>query len=265
MWSRRLSTSMGIDANDFARAFIIALGNDDVINKLDSTICQHLNMNLQTLTTATQDLKKELDTFRTSNQQLRTEVSELRELVKKKDDRIKNLEGKAIAVELTLDEHEQYSRRNSLRISGVNETGNEDIGERVLGLFNKRMKLQPPITADEIDRVHRTGPMKEGATRPVLVKFATYRTRHRVFSNKKTLKSKDNNAAKTPVYINEDLTRRRANLLWKARSHVKNNHLRGCWSSDGTVLVLNNYGKVIVIKTEQDLEIQAALKQNGPP
>ena len=80
--------SMGIDANDFARAFIIALGNDDVINKLDSTIWQHLNMNLQTLTTATQDLKRELDTFHTSNY-----VGELRELVKKKNDRIKALEG----------------------------------------------------------------------------------------------------------------------------------------------------------------------------
>ena len=88
MWSRRLPTSMGIDANDFARAFIIALGNDDVINKLDSTICQHLNMNLQTLTTATQDLQRELDTFHTSNY-----VGELRKLVKKKNDRIKALEG----------------------------------------------------------------------------------------------------------------------------------------------------------------------------
>ena len=67
MWSRHLSTSMGIDANDFARAFIIALGNDEMINKLASTICQHLNMNLQTLTTATQDLKRELNTFRTSD------------------------------------------------------------------------------------------------------------------------------------------------------------------------------------------------------
>ena len=127
------------------------------------------------------------------------------------------------------------------------------------------MKLQPPITAEEIDSVHRMGPRKEGTTRPVLVKFATYRTSNRVFSNKKILKPKDNNAAKTPVYINKDLTRRRANLLWKSRTHVKNYNLKGCWSSDGTVLVLNNYGKVIVIKSEQDLEIQAALKQNGPP
>ena len=53
--------------------------------------------------------------------------------------------------------------------------------------------------------------------------------------------------------------------MWKSRTHVKNNNLKGCWSSNGTVRVLKNYGEVIVIKSERDLEIQAVLKQNGSP
>ena len=45
----------------------------------------------------------------------------------------------------TIDEHEQYSRRNSLRISGVPETTNEDSVDVTLTFMNKELGLAAPI------------------------------------------------------------------------------------------------------------------------
>ena len=57
----------------------------------------------------------------------------------------------------TIDEHEQYSRRNSLRISGIHEESNEDIVDVTLKFINKELGLASPIVDHDIDRVHRLG------------------------------------------------------------------------------------------------------------
>ena len=61
MWSRKLSTSMGFDQQDFVKAFISALNDESVINKLDSVICGHLNVDIGNLSEAQ---KKSPERFR---------------------------------------------------------------------------------------------------------------------------------------------------------------------------------------------------------
>ena len=38
MWLRKHSTSMGIDQNEFVKAFLIALNDDSVVKKLEDSI-----------------------------------------------------------------------------------------------------------------------------------------------------------------------------------------------------------------------------------
>ena len=85
-----------------------------------------------------------------------------------------------------LDDHEQYSRRNSLRISGVIEDANEENVAVTLGFINKELGMATPIVERDIDRVglHRLGPRRAANSRPILVKFATYRARQLVFKQK---------------------------------------------------------------------------------
>ena len=161
MWTRRLSTNMGIAEEESIRAFSAALSNEDIIRKLQAAVVS----------------------------QLRKEVSELRELVKGKDTQLEELRNRVSALEDAADSQEQYSRRNSLRISGVPEADNEDILKLSLDLFNEKMKLDPPVSTQFIDRVHRTGPAQGPKPRPILVKFATYQERKRVFKGRFTLKS----------------------------------------------------------------------------
>ena len=236
------------------------------------------------------------------------EVQYLRTVVQKKDAEINQLKDDVARLQQDTDNLEQYTRRNSLRISGIPERAHEDLTDVCLNLFNMRMKLSPKITLNDIDRLHRVGKPEAGKTRAVLVKFATYRARYAVFSARSMLGprrgardpaqpwgdatasaanpnaggtltagpsdgamtganndgnvplSTDENRAfqtgpktddidadtamkfnarvatmaalfeGTKVYINEDLTRKRASLLYQARVAVKEEVINGCWS-----------------------------------
>ena len=164
----------------------------------------------------------------------------------------------------------------------------------------------PPMTADHIDRMHRVGPQKTSAPRSVMVKFATYGARHRVFSNRKQFRGPPSRPPEAPavspqppeaadgqpdqpgqaphvegagraeppllisqqqqqeldsatIFVNEDLTKTRATLLWKARQHKRDRQIKNCWSFDGRVQVQNIHGRIIVVANQNDLDIAAAV------
>ena len=230
-----------MDQEEFVQVLIRALSNEGVIKKLQNAVCGPLQK----------------------------EVGELRDLIKEREDKIRALEDKVHKLENRLDDLEQYSRRNSLRISGVTESGSEDITDKVTSLFNDKMKLSPPVTPDMIDRVHRVGPKKEDRPRAILIKFATYRTRNHVFRSRWNLKQphQDNlnvggevatEQIKKQIFINEDLTRARSNLLFQARQLKKNGRIQDCWSWDGTILIKNNVAKIIPISSVAELERMAS-------
>ena len=228
-------TGLGIDQDEFIKVFVNALGNSTVIQKLQNAVCG----------------------------QLQTEVAYLRDIIKSKDDRISVLENKVENLENKLDDMEQYSRRNSIRISGIEETSSEDITEKVINLINNDIKVDPPITTNEIDRLHRVGPTRNGSVRPVLVKFATYRTKNKVMRNRRNLKpsssaiSKGKDSVQQKIFVNEDLTKKRVNLLWQARQLKRNGKLQDCWTWDGSVLVKNNVAKIIPVSSCAELHAAA--------
>ena len=149
---------MGLDQKDFVKAFVMALSNEAVLEKLENTICGGLKVEIDNLTTTHRptELVKKL-VVQASNEELKRQVDNLNNTIKKKEGTIIELEQSVKKIENKLDDHEQYRRRNSIKVSGIKESENEDIGERVLNLFNNRMKLKPPVTAEQIDRVQRTG------------------------------------------------------------------------------------------------------------
>ena len=85
---------MGLKEDKFVDILIRALSNESVISKLQEAVCG----------------------------QLQKEVSLLKDIVKKKDDRIEKLERQVAELESGMDQLEQYSRRNSVQLSGVKGT-----------------------------------------------------------------------------------------------------------------------------------------------
>ena len=83
-----------------------------------------------------------------------------------------------------LDRQAQYSRRNCILVHGMKESENEDTDTVVTETLNEL--LQEKLTDIDIDRSHRIGRLKKGKqSRPIIIKFARYNIRNRVFKNKK--------------------------------------------------------------------------------
>ena len=143
------------------------------------------------------------------------------------------------------DKMEQYSRRENLCISGIDEEENEtnDVLEaKVTELAgNIGVELKP----DDISVAHRMGKPKEGG-RPVIVRFCHRKKNNEVMRNKKKLKERQRK-----VYVNDDLTSLRAKMmkLVKKQEIVNNVSTR-----DGSIFAwLHSGGRPVVINTPDDL------------
>ena len=69
---------------------------------------------------------------------------------------IDDLKARVVKLEDSLDDTEQYSRRANLRIQGIPDPGaGEDSCAKVLDVINNAMKLQPPLSSNDIERSHR--------------------------------------------------------------------------------------------------------------
>ena len=144
-------------------------------------------------------------------------------------------------------EAEQYSRRNCLIITGVKEKEGEDTDRVVLDIFEKKLNICLDIF--QVDRSHRlNGPKRPESDnsqviRPIIVKFATYRSRNLVFKAKKLLKG-------SGIAIFENLTTRRASLL-KDVKRIEGN--RNAWTMDGNILTFNMEGKIFTVRRIEDI------------
>lgn len=177
---------------------------------------------------------------------LEAKFAHLHRLLESKDKRIADLEKTVEQLTLKQDDVEQYSRRTSVRISGIPETQTEDVAAISMDIF-KVLDVSPPV----INRVHRIGPKRtvpDAPPRPILCQFLSYGDKAEVMKRKKLLKERQRG-----VYISEDLTRRRASILYQARTLVRQKKIRASWSSDGVILILDNRNTIRRIVSAEDL------------
>ena len=143
---------------------------------------------------------------------------------------VKNLENQ-------LDRQEQYSRRNCILIHGVTETHGENTDGISLRTINEHLELE--LREKELDRTHRIGNPKSGnkRPRPIIVKFARYNIRRKVFVNKKMLKN-------TGISITERLTKHRMEFLKKEFDEFGFNNV---WTIDGRICYYDEVTKKVQV------------------
>lgn len=208
-----------MEEEEFSRLFLAALNDPAIARKLEETVCRRLSK----------------------------EMGELREIVKQKDGEIETLNRKINLLENKVDDTEQYSRRNSLRVDGL--TGVTDPLTTAVNFCNETLKMDPPISVNSFDRVHQVGPRKEGKERPILMKFANYQDRARVFKARPRLRNSHNR-----IYVNEDLTSIRAKRFYQLRQMKTSQQIKDCWTFDGRLLVKDNRNLIQQINCEADID-----------
>ena len=135
-----------------------------------------------------------------------------------------------------MERQEQYSRRYCILIQGLKEEKNESTYDRVLKLF--RVVLNEDVVLADLDRTHRIGKKGDSSSkpRPLIVKFARYNVREKVYSREKILALKKN------------LTGYRMSILNDAKGKFG---FKNVWTYDGQILYKdNNDGQKIKIYYE---------------
>ena len=120
-----------------------------------------------------------------------------------------------------LRDFEDRSRRNNLRIDGLNESEKEtweDTEEKVQQIFRNNLGLEATLP---IERAHRTGKVTEKKkSRTVVLKMLSYKDRNLVLKNAHKLKGTD-------IYINEDYSYETTEIRRKLWNDVLKLRLEG--------------------------------------
>lgn len=175
-----------------------------------------------------------------------TQLKQVKEDNKRLLSENESLKVRVSQLESIAEQSEQYSRRNSLRISNIPEVEEEETDAIVIEIADA---LDIDIRGYDIDRSHRVGKPDTNKKRDILVKFATYRARQRLYGARANLKKTRFNG----VYVNEDLTKSRSKLLWEARQRVKGDFLWGAWSADGRLFLKDVKDKVHKLTCSDDI------------
>ena len=129
-----------------------------------------------------------------------------------------------------------------------------EIENFVCNTLNENLQLDSPLQANDLDIAHPL-PSKKGT--PVIVKFIRRTQKNEVYRKKRLLKG-------TKMIITESLTKRRLQLLEKARLEFKQCPV---WSWKGEIFVFhNNKKKVIddfidITKIKSELSYAQTVKQ----
>lgn len=116
---------------------------------------------------------------------LRNEVAQLRQQCK--------------MVVRRVEEQEQISRNLNVRIFGLPDSGNENVGKEVVNLFRNKLKLD--IKPEDIKKCYRISAKNPGDKPPaIMVRFVNDVVRNAVMSNRKQIKNSN-------IRIKEDLTK----------------------------------------------------------
>ena len=194
------------------------------------------------------------------NDEQKNDLNGMKEALLKLQQMIDSTMKRLSAVERRQDDLEQYSRSNCLVIHGCENVPKSKPGKYleienfVCNTLNEHLQLDSPLQANDLDIAHPL-PSKKGT--PVIVKFIRRTQKNEVYRKKRLLKG-------TKMIITESLTKRRLQLLEKARLEFKQCPV---WSWKGEIFVFhNNKKKVIddfidITKIKSELSYAQTVKQ----
>ena len=152
---------------------------------------------------------------------------------------------KSTILRTNMNELEQYSRRNNVRIFGLRDNNKNESSDQTEALVRDlfRNKLHLNFSPSDFEICHRIGRYSEGADRTIIVKFALRKARNAALYNRKKLRGQK-------ISIAEDLTI--TNL--RRMQHIKALEcVTQAWSKDGRLFAKNKGGNVKEIKNEDIL------------
>ena len=177
------------------RSFKLSL--DTVVKEMHNQISK-LENKISELTTSLEFTQREVDELKSKvkdqdkdRKDDKNKIENLNKQVESSNQKVKELEHKVVY-------QEDYSRRKNLRISGLEEHGNEtweQTSAAVASLLETKLQLPGVV----LERAHRIGVRRDSKPRIIVARFTRYSDRDATIRRGKYLKG-------TNIFLNEDLS-----------------------------------------------------------
>lgn len=226
----------------------------------------NIQANVAKILNENQELRKDIESLKESiqfsDEQVAIVKKENEELVQKNnvlESKVYDLEQRVRNLEFDHDTLEQYTRKFNVEVHGIPECEGENLADIIIKIGQK---ISVDITSQDIDIVHRLR-KKTPTTKPIIVRFTSYRKKREFYQarfNLKTTKISEiiesvQHEVEAKIYINENLTQRRQELLAKARKMRKAKKLVRVWTADGKLFVRKTEeSRPVRISEDWDLE-----------
>lgn len=223
----------------------------DIIVILEKEL-ESIKSQLATLETNASELNKTVEALKSENSDMQTDIDRLkadntslkeknRDLTEKINDA---MYGRKVN-EMKNNDLEQYTRRNSVRIYGLEDPKNkeepDETAVKVIQTLNDKLHIR--VDVRDIDIAHRMGAFRADGNRPVICKFVSRMLKTRIIRERRKLKG-------TKIVIRDDLTLKNQKLL-EETSAVSN--VKSVWSDNGKIIALLDTGRKVVVDLKTDL------------
>ncbi len=184
---------------------------------------------IKSLNEKVDNITEEVEQLKGENLQLQSDCEALQKTNSDNEKRISSLQKTLNERSETIEDLQQYTRRNCLIVTGLPEEKGEDTDQTIRKLAKDKMNID--LDERDLDRSHRLGKPQDGKRRPIVVKFTRYNTRQRFMKNRKHLKG-------SRVGVQDLLTPHTQDLLKEAKKMMNDmQDLTAVWTWDGKVMV----------------------------
>ena len=155
-----------------------------------------------------------------------SEINHLKSQIEQKDNQIKTLEQSNTKIAKTLNDLDQYGRRQNIRLNNVPLGEDDNCEEVVLGILNRALPSDEALTSTEISRCHPLGKANRNNNRQVIIKFVSYKAKAKVYAARFNLSN---------VYMSEDFTPSNQKIIDKLVAYKKAKRIKSFWTIDGKI------------------------------
>jgi hypothetical protein len=158
----------------------------------------------------------------------------------------KDLQKQIWRSEETVDDLEQYRRRNSLRFHSCPPLGAHNSTDNVVISICKE-KFNLDLQEDDIFHSHSIGKTKANGSIQIICSFKNWKIKNSVYSKKKQLKN-------SGIFITEDLTRYRQSINQELVKGKRAKKVHSFWTNDGRIFAkFSDRGRKYLIRSIDEL------------
>lgn len=155
----------------------------------------------------------------------------------------------------TVDDLEQYGRRNSLRFHNCHVPQGKSTDEVIMSICKERLGIA--LQDDDRSRSHPIGKANRKGNNQIICKFKNWKIKNKIYTAKRSFRNTD-------IFVTEDLTQYKQSIIQELVRAKRAGKIYSFWTNDGRIfLKLSDKGRKHIICSVNELHELAPPDSNS--